>query len=344
MQEIRNNSFRHDRRWRHGPSLFFPVALITVGIIWILVNGGYAPVENAFRLLFFWPVLIIAAGVAIIFRQISWIFGGLVWMAVGAAAVWLVVSPPADLPGLARPELTHRTFSEPLEGTQSAAIDLNLSYNPVIIEGVSEPGELFSADVSYVGGLHYEASGSGGKKKIRLGEEGAAILYKLPSAWYESRSEAWQIGLSSQIPLALRIRSGFSSAEIDLSTLQLASLDVNGGLGNLQIRLPEDSAAYSFNMNMSAGDVEIDAPAGATFDMTLTGGVGGIDINLPEDSGIQITVRNGGPGRLNLPEGYRKVQQGNDDNEGVWQNEMYGKDETPIRLLVDLSIGGVTIR
>src|SRR5436190_769222 len=50
-------------------SLFFPLALIAAGGLWILVSMGRIPTENLWALAHFWPVLLIAAGLGLIVRS-----------------------------------------------------------------------------------------------------------------------------------------------------------------------------------------------------------------------------------------------------------------------------------
>jgi hypothetical protein len=49
-------------------SIFFPLALIATGAIWILISMGRIPSENLWALSRFWPVLLIAAGIGLILR------------------------------------------------------------------------------------------------------------------------------------------------------------------------------------------------------------------------------------------------------------------------------------
>jgi hypothetical protein len=341
MSEVQSRRYDYRRR---GPSLFFPVMLMTIGIIWLLVNYGRVPAENVYRLLAFWPVLLVAAGLSLILRQISWVLSGVLWLAVGGLTIWSVMSPPANLPGYTAPEYTHKQFSEPLGTTRSASVNLDLSFNPAFIKTVHQDSDLFTADVEYLGSMDYHASGSGDQKAIRLGEGMNGLLFNLPAFAYESQAHPWYIGLSPRIPLKLDINGGIGEANIDLSELQLASLRIDGGVGTFQVKLPEDSAPYKFRLTASTGEISIDAPSGATFDMEASGGTGRLLISLPADSGVQVTVRNGGIGSLNLPNGYRKVRQGDKEDEGVWENEVYRTDETPITIVLDISIGSVTIR
>lgn len=51
-----------------GRSLFFPLAFIAAGVIWLLISMGRMPVENLWALARFWPFLLIAAGLGIMAR------------------------------------------------------------------------------------------------------------------------------------------------------------------------------------------------------------------------------------------------------------------------------------
>ena len=50
-------------------SLFFPLALIATGVIWILVSMGKIPSQNVWALTHLWPFLLIAAGLGLILRS-----------------------------------------------------------------------------------------------------------------------------------------------------------------------------------------------------------------------------------------------------------------------------------
>jgi hypothetical protein len=49
-------------------SLFGPLLLIAVGVIWLLIRAGTIPSSNLWALTYIWPFLLIAAGIGIILR------------------------------------------------------------------------------------------------------------------------------------------------------------------------------------------------------------------------------------------------------------------------------------
>jgi len=56
---------------RQKRSIFFPLLLITTGVIWLLVRTGQIPSANLWALTHIWPFLLIAAGVGILLRPYS---------------------------------------------------------------------------------------------------------------------------------------------------------------------------------------------------------------------------------------------------------------------------------
>jgi hypothetical protein len=58
-------------------SFFFPLLLIGAGVIWLMVNLGYIPSANLWALAHIWPILLIGAGLGLILRQ-YWSEAGIV--------------------------------------------------------------------------------------------------------------------------------------------------------------------------------------------------------------------------------------------------------------------------
>jgi hypothetical protein len=73
-----------DHTWRRHsrPSLFFPVILITLGVVFLLRNTGVLPGDIWQTLLRLWPVLLIAIGVDSLFQRHG-IVGPIFWMTLG---------------------------------------------------------------------------------------------------------------------------------------------------------------------------------------------------------------------------------------------------------------------
>lgn len=154
---------------RHPPSFFWPITLITVGVVWLLVNSGIIATESVYRLVPLWPMLLVLAGVSLLLDRIWWPLSALLWLAAGAFVVWALMNPPAFLPRVTVPELRHETFTEPLGSARSASVTLNLSGDPNRVYALEDSNDLFVADLNYIGEMQVDVNGSE-EKNVNLDE------------------------------------------------------------------------------------------------------------------------------------------------------------------------------
>jgi hypothetical protein len=75
-------------------SIFFPLVLIAAGTLWILISMGRIPAENLWALAYFWPFLLVAAGLGLILRSFWAPARALVDLLVVGAAVLAILFAP----------------------------------------------------------------------------------------------------------------------------------------------------------------------------------------------------------------------------------------------------------
>ena len=75
-------------------SLFGPLFLILAGMIWLLIKGNIVPTSNLWALTHVWSLLLIAAGLGIIFRQ-YWVYASIVMdmFIIGVLALTIFYAP-----------------------------------------------------------------------------------------------------------------------------------------------------------------------------------------------------------------------------------------------------------
>nr|MBN1229001.1 hypothetical protein [Anaerolineae bacterium] len=231
-------------------SLFWPMILVTVGILWLLGNLGVIGQENLSVLARIWPLVLVAVGLDILVGRNSPVLGGLIGLGViGVVIVLIVVGPSMGLATDARfpiipffhgsAEIQHDVFTEPLDGAQDAEVDLDLAFIETTVSALSSGSALLvEADVDYVGNF-YVNSGGGASRTVELGQRGSFNLNAL-----QTEGMHWNIGLTPDIPLDLEISGGAAHAELNLEELNLRSLTLDGGAGRLDVYLPAMSEAY----------------------------------------------------------------------------------------------------
>jgi hypothetical protein len=75
-------------------SLFWPLTLISTGVLWLMISTGRLPSENLWALTHFWPFILIGAGVGLILRP-YWKYSTLVMdvLIVGGAVFSVLYAP-----------------------------------------------------------------------------------------------------------------------------------------------------------------------------------------------------------------------------------------------------------
>ncbi len=303
-------------------SLFWPVILIGVGVIWLLGNLGVIGQANIAVLFRLWPLLLILIGLDILFGRRSKAIGALLGLgALALAIVLMLVGPGLGLvPDM---EVKERTFTETLNGAESAEVILNLSVGTNRIETASD--DLIRAELTYIGEVTLTASGES-RKRVVLDQEGdiASGLTFNPFGWFGIANQGlrWEVWLHDNTPMSLELNGGVGDTNANLERVRLENLTANTGVGEFDITLP-----------------------GGTYDVKVNSGVGTVILDVPESSGVELIIH-GGIGGVNVPGHFDKVTDGDNflGDEGTWRSENYESAETRIRIEINKGIGDLTIR
>lgn len=353
---------------REYRSLFWPILLIGAGIVLLLVNMGVLPAFPFWQLWRLWPVLLIVAGLDILFARRVPLVGALLGVVVVAGVVILLAGgplrsqEPADLPGFAwlqrGTETQRQFFSEPLGNTRSVQVDLDLAAAPTTLSVLGDSDNLIEADIAHAGTVRWHVSGND-NKRIVLDSQGVSGVF--PWNWDE-RDLRWDIRLSPHVPTTLNIDAGSGPCTLKLDDLRLEQLDIDGGSGALDVVLPatrqeialesgsgsvnldlSDEADATLELRMSSGPVDVQVGEDVNLELQMRdGGSGPLTIHVPQNAPVQVEVRDEGTGQVRLPRDFEQVRGG--DDEGVWENAHFDSAGRHIVIRIDdLSSGNVTV-
>jgi len=124
----------------------------------------------------------------------------------------------------------------------------------------------------------------------------------------------WDLQLSDNIPMALAVSTGAAKSSLDLRGLQLTKLEIDTGVGSL--------------------DVDLGGDWKESFRVEIETGVGSTTVILPSEVGVKITYE----------KGLSKVQI-NDfiaTGDGSYVNEAYDSAEVILEVKADIGVGSVT--
>ena len=294
------------------PSLFWPVILIGIGLIFLLNNLGVIR-GNPWALIWqFWPVILIIIGLDILFGRRSAagsLVSAVLALIVVVGLIWLLIARP-NLPGLAfGGDLTQEPISHALGSTRTANVVLDFATGENRLYALGDSPNLIEGDISHYGQLDFTVSESGDRADVHVGTRGSVSIFGGFS------SERWEVGLSTRPTYDIQLNLGAGQADIDLSRFKL-----NGG-----------------RISVGAGTAEVKLPSTGTFDLSVDGGVGELRIVAPRDIALRVEVDTG-IGSFNAGSRLRSV--GTD----IYETEGFGTAKDAITLKIDIGVGSVTVR
>jgi predicted membrane protein len=325
-------------------SLFWPIVLISVGVIWLLGNLGVLTGANLMVLLRLWPLLLIVIGLDLLFGRTSPLIGALIGIGSVVLIVALMLIGPSI--GLAGPQMeaTVDTFSEPRGDATSAAISISPSVGSVYLTALSDSPNLFEATVAHVGKIEYQVEGQT-EKRITLRENevstGPSMEFLGFAIGQPQQDLYWNISLDPTVPVALNISGGVGQSTYDLSSLTLTDLNVNTGVGQTTITLPNTGAAYAARISSGVGEVRVTIEDGASVTLNISGGVGSTFIDVPNSAAVRLDASSG-LGGVNVPGSFARVS--GENNDGTWETAGFASASARITIVYNGGVGGLTIR
>jgi len=326
-------------------SLFWPVILIGIGLVWLLVNLNIFTAANIAVLDRIWPIFLIIVGLDLLFGRQSSQLGALI--GIGAVALIVVLMLVGPSLGLApNVEIRSEHFEEALEDARSAHVTLNASVGSMTVATLEDSRNLIEADINYVGEITFDVSGEQ-EKTITLGQTGTVSFSQGPFStlfgWMGATSALrWDIGLSPDVPLDLTVNGSVGDSQIDLQGLQLTSLVYRGGVGSVHLTLAATEASYNVEINGSVGEFTLVIPDNAAIAARIEGGVGGFIIDVPDNAAVRLSS-SGGLGGIAVPASFTRIS-GGDDNTGTWETAAYSSAERRITIDYNGGVGGLTVR
>lgn len=223
-----------------GP-IVLPLLLIAGGILLLLANLGYLEVDVAEVVRRFWPLVLVALGLEIL---------------LGAA-----------LARRSRP--TPERVSVGLDGAQHA--DLRIVFGAgVLLVRPAASGSLV------------EGTCEGGVR-TRRGRPGELELRSDTDTWWagawRGRPSRWDIGVTTEVPLAMRVETGASRAQVDLAAARLTRLVLRVGASETSVRLPVPQGHVTVEADIGAAAVGFELPPGVAARVHSTMGLGSSDID-----------------------------------------------------------------
>lgn len=314
---------------------FWPIILLAVGTIWLLGNLGYFPEFNPLAMLNLWPLLLVGAGLDLLFGRRSFWIGALIGLGMLAIAAGLLFTRPDMLPKM---ELKTAEFSEPLGQTTSAELFLELSGGQNQLSALGEANNLVQATLTYLGSVDFSVNGEQAKQ-IELTQSGEPFAFFFGPLFDEQTAE---IGLSSAVPAGITLKNSGGETRLNLQDLQLSGLEIRISGGNVTTSLPAAGENLRSDINQSGGDltIQLGPEAAGVFRVVISDG--DLVLDIPDSAVVQVEVLNHSGGDVDLPDNFVQTQSENDE-EGIWVSPEYAQGTNSIKITIDEISGGNVI-
>ena len=242
-------------------------------------------------------------------------------------------------------EVQHSSFSAAIEQASSAEVKIDFSLGVGTISAL-EGDELLHAEVDHVGEMRFTVEGDA-RKRVRLGQDkvrGVSSSMRQGLRAIADREDLkWEIGLTPRIPLKLSVDGGVGPTKMDLSTLKLEDLDMDCGVGTLDVALAPGK--YKVEIDGGVGQTQVTVPSGAALEMKIDGGVGAVIVTVPSTMAVRLIAKSG-LGSITVPAGMTRTKGKQEfiENSGTWETPGYelASERTFIRF--DGGVGQFTLR
>ncbi len=240
-----------------GRGWVWGVFSICLGTVFLLANFDYLPWDAFDLLLRLWPVLLIAAGLDLVFRGRSPlvnIAGILVALLLVGGIVWYSFSNVSVISGAAEP------VSQSLGNAKKANLVIENPFGDLKLSSGAADGQLIEGTAMLIKPLEleqrYNVANTIGTFNLRA--EGEVIV---PFGSNLNRP-TWDLKVNDDVPLNIQANSAFGRQTIDFTGLNVERFDLEVAFGLVTVTLPDD-VALNGQIDLPFGSVVVYVPKDA---------------------------------------------------------------------------------
>ncbi len=241
--------------------------LIAVGVLMLLVNAGWIRGIDVFSILNLWPVALLAVGADLLTKgsyRLPIVAGAVVLGAV------LLLGGGFGAGGAGETvDVDHG-----LDGARAAEVVLRLGVGSVEVHADAPAGRLIAGTVVTARGeqLDQVAGRRGDVARIEL-----IVRQQAGTSISSNARRAWDLGLTREVPVDLRVDAGVGDVRFDLRNATLSRLDLSGGVGEIDVVLPA-RGGYVGRLDLGVGEATVELPEEVEARLTISVGLGGADV------------------------------------------------------------------
>lgn len=299
-------------------SIFRGLFLILLGIVFFLNIYGFLPWGFWMNVIDLWPLILIVAGIALLFNKRVPFSAVLVVFLLALVGYSFVQGVPNFKNRLPSQEGTGTVMqlAAPLEnGVKTAELNLNLGGAQVNVNGVkSESGQPSLLTGTYYWNNRLNYGGAPEFSQVRSGET-TRVKFNSEKK-LSSGDSSLELKLTDQVDYDMEINAGAARGTLDFSQLRVEKLDMSAGASDIELRFGDTGVHTKADLSAGASKITLVVPENV-----------GLKIHL---SGIASNTNFAGDG-LFL-------------NDKEWVSPNYGRTKTTIEMDISMGAGKVDLQ
>jgi len=266
---------RYTYRYR---SFFWPALLILAGVVALLVNTGRIPVDRVYSLANLWPVILVVIGLELIIRRTVHGIAGdiaaalIVLIAVVGAAAYVTVAP--------NPAAGHTyDASAQLGSIDQVALQINIGAATVNLSPTTDAAQLYHAHIEY-NGAQPRVQFDPATKILRIDQQDRGFSI------FPARNFALTLQLNPGVQWSIEANSGAATVTMNLAQIHAKSISLNTGASRDEITLGPPTGIVPVEVNGGALTVRVHRPSGVEASVEVSGGAVSLDADGKSLRGI----------------------------------------------------------
>lgn len=224
----------------------------------------------------FWGIVLTLFGLVLLLRQFGLLPAILTWSVVGPLLLiglggWVLWSAAT------RREPQADRLNVPLEGAERARVTLKHGAGRLAVSANAGPGELLSG--TFIGGVRHRVTREGSAADLELRMPEGAVPWMGWPAWGRSEGYGWDVHLSREVTLDLRVDTGASQTNLDLADLEVTDLRVQTGASATTITLPAHAGRVRARIESGVASTIIRVPTGLAARIRVESGLGDVHVD-----------------------------------------------------------------
>lgn len=258
-----------------------PGSLLVFGAFVLLWNFEILPDGFWGELFLLWPFGLGAVVAGLLLSRVHPWAGSLAALVVLAGALlgaWWVADSDDRTPIL---PVVYESISVPLDGTQTAQVNLTASSGVLALSGGAAPGQLLAGGFE---GMAFPAA----QYSVRVSSEGdrQSLEVNLQGSWEVAfpperpiSNGRWTLQHASSVPTDIGVYGGATTLDLDLHELTVRSLNIEAGTADIAVVMPANAGRTDASFRIGAGSLNIEIPAGVGARIELAARVSSVDID-----------------------------------------------------------------